>query len=163
MNLNDLQDVFNNQLKDIYSAEKQLTEALPEMARAAHSPKLQQAFEKHLSETHRHLETVHGVLERLGVNPGNTKCEAMEGLLEEGSEMAKKKGDPVARDAGIICAAQKVEHYEIATYGSLRSWAEVLGDQQTADTLQEILNEEYDANIKLDQLAMEHINQQAAS
>ncbi|MEX1020891.1 MAG: ferritin-like domain-containing protein [Litorilinea sp.] len=161
MNLNTLRDVFHNQLKDAYSAEKQLADALPKMQQQASSPDLKQALQNHLGVTERHLETVRGILDGMNVNPGSTKCHAMAGLIEEGSHMATEDGDPDARDAGIICAAQKVEHYEIATYGTLRTWAQILGEQQTADTLQRVLDEEYDADNKLDKLAQGYINQRA--
>lgn len=163
MDLNSLRDVFHEQLKDMYSAEKQLIEALPELAKAASSPELKKALENHLEETRMHMETVRQILDRMDVNPGNKKCVAMEGLVEEGSEMAKQKGDKDARDAGIICAAQKVEHYEIATYGTLRTWARVLGDQETAETLQRVLDQEYKADELLDKLAEGYINQKAKS
>jgi len=163
MNLDNLRDVFHEQLKDMYSAEKQLTEALPKMVKAASSSDLQQAFEHHLDQTEQHMETVRQLLDRMDVNPGNKKCEAMEGLVKEGSEMAKTKGDDNARDAGLICAAQKIEHYEIATYGSLRTWAKLLGDSEAADTLQNLLNQEYEADNKLDKLAESYLNQKATS
>ncbi|QPC80500.1 ferritin-like domain-containing protein [Phototrophicus methaneseepsis] len=161
MNLDSLRDVFHEQLKDMYSAEKQLTEALPKLAQAASSSELQQAFEDHLQVTKQQMETVRQILDQMDVNPGNKKCAAMEGLVEEGNEMAKEKGDPDARDAGLICAAQKVEHYEIATYGSLRTWAKLLGETEVAQTLQEILDQEYDADNLLDQLAEGYLNQKA--
>ena len=161
MNMNNLLDVFHDQMKDMYSAEKQLTEALPKMVEAASSPKLRQAFEHHLEVTHRQLQTVHQLLEQMDVNPGNTKCQAMEGLIKEASDMASKQGDPDARDAGIICAAQKVEHYEIATYGTLRTWAQILGKNSAAGTLQQLLDEEYDADNTLGELATSYVNQQA--
>jgi ferritin-like metal-binding protein YciE len=97
----------------------------------------------------------------MGVNPGSKKCAAMEGLIEEGSEMAKEDGDADVRDAGLICAAQKVEHYEIATYGSLRTWARTLGDEDAANVLQTILDEEYDADNLLDKLAEGYMNVEA--
>ena len=163
MNLNSLRDVFYAQLKDMYSAEKQLTEALPTMIDAASAPELVQAFEQHLEVTQRQLETVHQLLRDMNVNPGSKKCEAMEGLIAEGSEMANKDGDPDARDAGLICAAQKVEHYEIATYGTLRTWARVLGEHAAAETLQQLLDEEYEADDTLTTLAEGYLNKQAAS
>jgi ferritin-like metal-binding protein YciE len=162
MDINNLRDVFHEQLKDMYSAEKQLTESLPKLAKAASAPELKQAFQRHLEVTRQHLETVRQILNHMDVNPGNAHCEAMAGLIEEASEMANKDGDPDARDAGIICAAQKAEHYEIATYGSLRTWAQVLGETDVADTLQSVLDEEYEANDLLDSLAEGYINQQAA-
>lgn len=161
MALYDLRDVFHEQLKDIYSAEKQLTEALPTMVEAASNRKLKEAFQNHLDVTKRQLETVRQLLDSMDVNPGNTKCEAMEGLIAEGSDMAKEDGDGDARDAGLICAAQKVEHYEIATYGSLRTWAKALGETDAANTLQKLLDEEYDADNTLDKLAEGYLNQQA--
>lgn len=161
MALNDLRDVFHEQLKDIYSAEKQLTDALPDMMTAASNPQLKDAFQNHLDVTERQLETVRQLLDRMGVNPGNTKCEAMEGLIEEGSDMAKEDGNGDARDAGLICAAQKVEHYEIATYGSLRTWAKALGETEAAEILQKLLDEEYDADNTLDKLAEGYLNRQA--
>jgi len=161
MNLDNLRDVFVEQLKDMYSAEKQLAEALPKMVEAASSPDLKQAFEHHLQVTNKQKETVSQILDQLEVNPGNTKCEAMEGLVAEASDMAEKDGDAEARDAGIICAAQKAEHYEIATYGSLRTWAIVLGEHDIAETLQKLLDEEYDADNTLDKLAEGYINRQA--
>jgi ferritin-like metal-binding protein YciE len=153
--------VFHEQLKDMYSAEKQLTEALPDMVKAASSSELKTAFQNHLEVTRRQMETVRQILDEMEVNPGNKKCVAMEGLIEEGSDMAKKKGDKDARDAGLICAAQKVEHYEIATYGSLRTWARLLGYNDYAERLQQVLDEEYNADNLLDDLAEGYLNQQA--
>ena len=163
MNLNNLRDVFHEQLKDMYSAEKQLTEAIPTLMKAASAPELKQAFEEHLEVTKRQLETVRQILDSMDVNPGSTKCEAMEGLVKEASDMAKKDGDKDARDAGIICAAQKAEHYEIATYGSLRTWAVVLGEHDIAEKLQALLDQEYDADNTLDKLAEQYINREATS
>ena len=162
MDLKNLRDVFHDQMKDMYRAEKQLTKALPTLIEAASSPQLKQAMEHHLEVTRRHLETVRQLLDHMDVNPGNTHCDAMEGLIEEARDMASKDGDPMARDAGIICAAQKVEHYEIATYGTLCTWAQVLGEGQMADTLQAVLDEEYDADGKLDKLAKGFINERAS-
>lgn len=163
MNLDSLRDVFHEQMTDIYSAEKQLTEAMPDLIKAASSSKLKEAFESHLEETKHHMETVRKILDDMDVNPGNTKCDAMEGLVEEARAMANKKGDKDARDAGIICAAQKAEHYEIATYGSLRTWAKMLGETDIADTLNELLDQEYSADNKLDKLAENYLNEKAMS
>jgi len=163
MALNNLRDVFHEQLKDIYSAEKQLTEAIPTLVEAATSQELKKAFQEHHEVTKKQMETVRQLLDQMGVNPGNTKCEAMEGLIEEASDMAKKDGDGDARDAGLICAAQKAEHYEIATYGSLRTWAKALGESDAADTLQKLLDEEYEADGTLDKLAEGYINKEATS
>ena len=161
MSMDSLRDVFHEQLKDVYSAEKQLIEALPKMAKAATAQDLKDAFQHHLEVTQSQFDRVHSLLDRMGINPGNKKCEGMEGLIAEGDEMAKEKGDSDARDAGLICAAQKVEHYEIATYGSLRTWAKALGDDDAARILQEILDEEYEADNTLDSIAEGHLNRQA--
>lgn len=161
MDLNSLRDVYTEQLMDMYSAEKQLTEALPRIVEAASAPELKDAVRQHLDITHMHMERVHQLLSAMDVNPGNKKCKAMEGLIEEGDEMAKEQGDRDTRDAGLICAAQKVEHYEIATYGTLRTWAHLLGDMDAVHTLQQILDEEYDADRKLTKLAEGYVNEQA--
>lgn len=163
MNLDNLRDVFHEQLKDMYSAEKQLSEALPKLVQAASASELKQAFEEHLAVTQQQMETVRQLLDDMDINPGNVKCEGMEGLIKEATDMANKKGDKDARDAGIICAAQKAEHYEIATYGSLRTWARVLGKDHMAETLQTLLDQEYDADNTLGKLAESYINQQASN
>ena len=159
--MQDLRDLFHEQLKDMYSAEKQLTDAMPKLIEAASSQKLKDALSNHLEETKNQMKTVRQMLDDMDVNPGNTKCKAMEGLVEEASEMAKKDGDKDARDAGIICAAQKAEHYEIATYGSLRTWAKMLGETAAAKTLNELLDQEYEADNKLDKLAEGSLNKDA--
>jgi ferritin-like metal-binding protein YciE len=154
MNLDNLQNVYVEQLKDMYSAEKQLVDALPKMAAAASAPNLKKAFQNHLEETRQHMTLVQTILGELDENPGNKKCVAMEGLIEEGSHVVKTKGDAQAKDAALILAAQKVEHYEIATYGGLRTYANTLGYSASAQTLQEILDQEYNADQKLDDIAM---------
>ena len=161
MKLDNLRDVYHEQLKDMYSAEKQLTEALPKMVEAASAKELKQALSSHLEQTKMHMAKVRSILDSMDVNPGNKKCKAMEGLVEEGDEMAKKQGDKDARDVGIIAAAQKVEHYEIATYGSLKAWAQMLGDENAASILNQILDEEYEADNILDGLAEGYLNRQA--
>jgi ferritin-like metal-binding protein YciE len=168
MAMNALYDVYVEQLKDMYSAEKQLVDALPKMAEAASTSELQQAFEQHLNETRGHLNKVQAILDELNENPGNKVCKAMEGLVEEGNEVAKKKGSAVARDVGLILAAQKVEHYEIATYGGLRAYARVLGFDEAAQTLEGILDQEYEADQLLDDIAEgglleEGLNEEAVS
>ena len=161
MDLNSLRDAFHEQLKDMYSAEKQLTEALPKMAEAASSERLRNIISDHLRITKTQLERVQQMLDASNVNPGSKVCKAMQGLIEEGSEVAKMQGDPTARDAALIGAAQKVEHYEIATYGTLRSWALMLGEERMANMLQDILDEEYEADNALDRLAEGTLNQRA--
>lgn len=153
MSYNNLRDVYVTQLKDMYSAEKQLTEALPKMATASASDDLRQAFEDHLQQTNDHMESVSALLSELGENPGNKVCKAMQGLIEEGAEVIKESGEPAAKDAALIAAAQKVEHYEISTYGTLRAFAETLGYANAVARLDEVLNEEYEADQKLDDIA----------
>lgn len=161
MSLDNLRELFHEQLKDIYSAEKQLTEALPKLADAASTDDLRNALNQHLEKTRNHMDQVGQLLNSMNVNPGSKKCKGMEGLVEEGNEMIQKRGDDKARDAGIVAAAQKAEHYEIATYGTLRTWARQLGDNNAAQTLQSILDEEYAADDKLTQIAESHLNREA--
>ncbi len=153
MDFKRLHDVYVEQLKDMYSAEKQLVEALPKMAEAASTPELRQAFEQHLQITKRQQDKVRKILDGLDENPGNKVCVAMRGLIEEGNEVMKKDGHPQAKDAALILAAQKVEHYEIASYGGLRAFARTLGYDDAAESLNEILDEEYEADQKLDDIA----------
>ena len=162
MNLQTLRDAYHEQLKDMYSAEKQLTEALPKMLEAANSPDLKRAIQEHLTVTERQLQRVSRLLESSNMSAGSKKCKAMEGLIEEASEILKKDGDKDARDAAIIAAAQKVEHYEIASYGTLRSWAMTIGERDAASILQEILDEEYLADKTLTGIAESHLNRQAS-
>lgn len=153
MAMSALYDVYVEQLKDMYSAEKQLVDALPKMAKAASTNQLQEAFEQHLSETREHMNKVQSILDELDENPGNKHCKGMEGLVKEGEEVIKEDGSSAARDVALILAAQKVEHYEIATYGGLRAYARILGYDDAADTLDEILDQEYEADQKLDDIA----------
>ncbi len=160
--MNSMRELLIHELKDLYSAEKQLVEALPKMAKGAKSPKLQEAFRSHLEETEGHLERVAECLSQLKENPGNKKCVAMEGLVEEGSEILKEKMDGALKDAALIGAAQRVEHYEMAAYGTARAFAETIGEEQIARTLDRTLEEESSANEKLTQIARD-VNQQAKS
>jgi ferritin-like metal-binding protein YciE len=153
MALQALYDVYVHELKDIYSAEKQLVDALPKMAEAASTSELQQAFEQHLAETEGHLSKVRAILDELDENPGNKVCKGMQALIEEGKDVMKEKSSATALDVALILSAQKVEHYEIATYGGLRAYARVLGYDDAADTLDAILDEEYEADQKLDDIA----------
>jgi len=162
MKLNDLQDVFLNELKDIYNAETQLTKALPKMAKAAASEELRTAFEEHLAETQGQIERLEKIFEELEASPKGKKCKAMVGLVEEGKEIIDEDGEDPVKDAALIAAAQKVEHYEIATYGTLRTWAEILGMTEAARLLQETLDEEAGADDKLTELA-KSINFEAES
>lgn len=156
-----LEDLYEDLLKDLYSAEKQLVKALPKMAKNAESPDLQKAFEEHLGQTEQHVERIERIFSKLEGSPRGKKCVAMEGLIEEGSELLKEDVDPDVLDAGLIAAAQKVEHYEIASYGTARAWAEKLGHNDAVRLLQQTLDEESMANEKLTELAESHINMEA--
>jgi ferritin-like metal-binding protein YciE len=153
MNLNSLHDVYVHELKDLYSAEKQITEALPKMVKAAGDQSLKDTFSHHLDQTETHLQRLQQILAEIDVNPGNVKCDGMEGLLKEGEHIIKTSGEKVAKDAALIAAAQRVEHYEIAAYGAARSHAEILGYGDAAKTLQQTLDEEGKTDKKLTQLA----------
>lgn len=153
MNLSSLQDLYVAELQDIYDAEKQITQALPKMASAATTPELKDALQQHLSQTHEHISRLDTIFQSLGTGPGSKRCKGMEGLIKEGEEILSAGGDPMAKDAAIISAAQKVEHYEIATYGSVRTYAEELGYEDAADTLQKTLDEEGKTDKKLTDLA----------
>ncbi|MBE2236808.1 MAG: ferritin-like domain-containing protein [Caldilineaceae bacterium] len=160
MKLENLTKLYVEQLKDLYSAETQLVEALPKMAKAAHSLQLQQAFEQHLAETKTHRQRLEQIFEGLDYAPGGQKCKGMEGLIKEGEEHIKQEGDPETIDAGLIAAAQRVEHYEIAGYGTVHQYAVLLNDTAAAGLLQATLDEEYAADKKLTKLS-ESINVQA--
>ena len=162
MNIQDLQDVFEHEMKDIYAFEKQIIDALPGMADAASSSELQQAFRHHLDVTQRQFDRVREMCDRLDINPGNKVCKGMQGLLAEGEEIAKARGSGAPKDAALIPAAQRVEHYEIAAYGSARNHARLLGHNDVASELQDILDEEEKADATLTKLAEGGINEAAA-
>lgn len=157
----ELNDLFVDQLRDILWAEKHLVKALPKMAKAANDPALSEAFTKHLEETKIHVERVGGILVGLGLSPRAKKCAAMEGLLKEADEIAEEYSDSTALDAALIAAAQKVEHYEIATYGTLRAFAEKLGHSEAVETLTATLEEEGAADSTLTSLATGKANDDA--
>jgi ferritin-like metal-binding protein YciE len=161
MKLNTLQDLLIEELQDIYNAENQIIKALPKMAKAASAPQLQQAFEEHLQQTRTHVERLERVFEQFGEKAKGKTCKGMQGLLTEGEEMIKEKADPAVRDAGLISAAQRVEHYEMAAYGTVRTYARQLGQQQAAKLLQQTLDEEGTTDKKLTQLAESLINLEA--
>jgi ferritin-like metal-binding protein YciE len=163
MKLDSLETLFVEELRDIYNAETQLTKALPKMAKAASSPELKTAFEEHLEQTKGHIERLDEIFEGLGKKATGKTCKAMKGLVEEGSEMMEEEGEDSVLDAGIIAAAQKVEHYEIASYGTVRTWAEMLGKDDAVDLLQQTLDEETETDEKLTELAESTINQEATS
>lgn len=161
LEFNSLDDLFLEQLQDLYDAEKRLTEALPKMADAAHSAQLKQAFQSHLRETEGQVTRLERIFQQLGQTPQRETCEAMKGLIKEGSEMIQAKGDPDVRDAALIAAAQRVEHYEMAGYGTARTFAQRLGHQDAARLLQETLDEEGAADKKLTQIAEAQVNVRA--
>ena len=158
MELETLRDLYIHELKDLYSAEKQLIRALPKMAKAASNKKLKAAFQEHLGQTEEHVARLEQVLESHDETTRGPKCKGMEGLVEEGSELIKEEADEEVRDAGLIAAAQKVEHYEIASYGCARTYAQLIGDKEGARILQTTLNEEGATDKKLTELAMSTIN-----
>lgn len=160
---NELRKLFLDGIRDLYWAETILTKSLPTMAQAATSRGLTKAFETHLSETEEHVVRLERVFKLLDETAQGKKCQAMIGLVEEADEIIKSTKDgSLVRDCGLILAAQKVEHYEIASYGTLRTLAEILGYEEVADILQTTLNEEEEADSKLTQLAQSHINVAAA-
>lgn len=162
MKLETLTHLYIHQLKDLYSAEKQLVKALPKMAKAATSPNLRAGFETHLEETKEHAIRLEQILSSHKQTTRGPKCKAMEGLVEEGAELMEEEADPEVLDAGLICAAQKVEHYEIASYGCARTFAELLGDKAGQKLLQQTLDEEGATDKKLTELALSEINVSAA-
>lgn len=163
MSVKTMEDLFVHELSDIYSAEKQLTKALPRLAKAADSPKLSQAFESHLEETEGQIERIDQVVELLGIKLKRIKCAAMEGLVEEGKDVIEDVEAGPLRDAALIGGAQKVEHYEIAAYGTLSALAKHLGYKDAIPLLQATLKEEKATDEKLSMLAEGGGNQRAAA
>jgi ferritin-like metal-binding protein YciE len=161
MKLDTLKKLYISELRDLYSAENQLLKALPKMAKAASSGELKDAFEKHLKQTKGHVERLEQIFERLDESPKGKICHAMKGLIEEGSEILTEDGEDVILDAGIIVAAQKVEHYEIASYGSVRTFAHLLGKDDAANLLQSTLDEESKTDEILTRLAENIVNPEA--
>jgi ferritin-like metal-binding protein YciE len=153
MQLNSLQDVLVEQLGDLYSAEQQLVQALPKVAGAASDDKLRAAVDEHLVETREHVRRLEQVFDQLGISPPAEKCKGMEGLIAEGEKTISTQGDPAAKDAALIAAAQRVEHYEIAAYGTARTLADELGHDDVETLLNETLDEESAADTKLTQIA----------
>ena len=162
MKLGSLQDLYVDEIRDLYNAENQLLKALPKMAKAASHPDLQAAFEEHLEQTKVQVTRLEEICEGLGISPKGKKCKAMEGLVEEGSEFIEASGEPAVKDAALIAAAQKVEHYEMAGYGCARTFAELLGHSEAAELLQTTLDEEGDTDKKLTDLAESIINVEAS-
>jgi ferritin-like metal-binding protein YciE len=158
MSLDTLHDLMVNELKDLYSAETQLVKALPKMAKAAGSESLRTAFTEHLEQTKGQVARLDEIFALIDASPRGKKCKAMEGLVEEGSEMAAEKGEDAVRDAGLIAAAQRVEHYEIAAYGSTIAYARLMGHDAVVDLLQATLDEEKAADTLLTELAESEVN-----
>lgn len=162
MALKTLDDLFVHFLRDIYYAEKQVLKTLPKMARKADSPELREAFEHHRDETEGQIERIEKVFEMLDLKPRGVTCDAIEGILDEGKEIMSEAQTPEALDAGMIAAAQSVEHYEITRYGTLIAWAEQLGKKDAAKLLKENLDQESAADSKLTDLAVSALNSEAA-
>jgi ferritin-like metal-binding protein YciE len=163
MKLDTLKKLYVEELRDVYNAEQQLVKALPKMAKGASSEELREAIQDHLDQTKGHVDRLEKVFELIDETAKGKTCKAMKGLVEEGSEILSEDGEDSVLDAGIIAAAQKVEHYEIATYGTLRTWADLLGQDEAAELLQETLDEEGEADKKLNDLAEEIVNPEALS
>jgi ferritin-like metal-binding protein YciE len=153
MPLDSLNDVLTEQIEDLYSAEQQLVSALPKVAGAAHSDELRSAFEEHLEETRGHVTRLQDILGQLGIDSPSAHCKGMEGLIAEGEEIIRMQGDPVAKDAALIAAAQRIEHYEIAGYGTARTLAGELGLDDARDLLDQTLDEEESADTLLTKIA----------
>jgi ferritin-like metal-binding protein YciE len=161
MELETLKDLFVDQLKDLYSAETQIIAALPKMADATTDSKLKKAFLTHLEQTREQKTRLEKIAESYGISPGGKKCKGAEGLIKEGSEMIQEDADPAVRDAGLIAAAQRVEHYEIAGYGCARTYAKLLGEKDAVKLLQQTLDEEGDTDKLLTEIAENVVNPEA--
>jgi ferritin-like metal-binding protein YciE len=155
MKVESLHDLYVEQLKDLYNAEQQLIKAIPKMAKAASSEELKAAFEDHLGKTRQHAQRIETILEQMGEKAQGKKCKAMEGLVEEGGEVIKEDMEDSIKDAALIAAAQRVEHYEIAGYGCVRAYATRLGDENAASLLSQTLDEEKEADETLNGIAEE--------
>jgi ferritin-like metal-binding protein YciE len=160
MKLESLKELYVSELQDLYDAEEQILQALPKMAQAASSSRLRSAFEQHLEQTRGQVQRLDTIFQQLGADPKGKKCKGLAGLVAEGQDLLKEKAEPEVRDAGLIAAAQKVEHYEIAGYGTVRTYAEILGEKNAARLLQQTLDEEGETDKKLTSIA-ERINEQA--
>lgn len=163
MKLESLEDLFVEQLRDLYNAEQQLVKALPKLEKAATAPELKKAFREHLQQTKQHVERLKTAFAELELKPGGETCEAMQGLVKEGEEVIKAQADDDVRDAALIAAAQRVEHYEISGYGTARTFAVKLGRPKIARQLQITLNEEGDTDRLLTEIAESTVNESAAT
>lgn len=162
MKINNLNDLYIDQIRDLYNAEKQVEKSLPKMVKSSSSQELQHGFEMHLEQTKQQIDRLTQIFEELNIRPTGKACQGMEGILTEGEEFLKDKGiDPAVKDAALIASAQRVEHYEIAGYGTARTYAQKLGYTKAAKLLEQTLQEERQTDEKLTQLAESGINQQA--
>ncbi len=161
MELQSLQDLFVEELKDLYSAEKQILKSLPKVAKKVENDELREALEMHVEETEQQVQRLEQVLEKFGESTRGKKCKGMEGLISENDELISEKPEPEVLDAGLIVGLQKVEHYEIAGYGSCVTFAKLLGDQESARLLAQTLDEEEAADKKLTDIAKKAVNVQA--
>jgi ferritin-like metal-binding protein YciE len=161
MENNSLRELYIEELRDIYNAENQLVKALPKMVQAATSDQLRSGFEEHLEQTRKHVQRLDEIFADIGEKPSGKKCKGMQGLVSEGKEMIDEDMEGEAKDAALISAAQRVEHYEIAAYGTVRTYAEILGEQTAVELLEKTLQEEKDTDEKLTELA-QSINAEAA-
>src|SRR3954451_4326241 len=162
MSMDSLKDLYVDELKDLYNAENQLLKALPKMAKKASAPELKRAFQDHLKQTEGHVKRLEKIFKGLGEKPTGKTCKAMKGLVEEGKEIIEEDGDESVLDAALIGAAQKVEHYEIAGYGTARTFASMLGEEDAMELLQETLDEEAATDKKLTALAESLVNPEAS-
>jgi ferritin-like metal-binding protein YciE len=163
MKYESLKDLYLNEVRDIYDAESVIVKALPKMADAASSPELRNAFLHHLEQTKGHVARLEQIFEGMGEKPKPKKCEGVRGIIDEGEDLMSEKAEPSVMDAGLIAGAQRVEHYEIAVYGSLRTWAQRIGNSRDVSLLEQTLHDEKDADQKLTQIAEQAVNRQAAA
>lgn len=162
MSMDSLRDLYVDELKDLYNAENQLIKALPRMAKKASAPPLRRAFQDHLEQTKMHVERLDQIFQKLGEKPTGKTCKAMKGLVEEGKEILEEDGEDAVLDAALIGSAQRVEHYEIAGYGTVRTFANILGEREAAKLLQKTLDEEGQTDKKLSSLAEGFVNPDAS-
>lgn len=161
MKIGNLEDLFVHELKDIYSAENQLSKALPKMAENASAPDLRSAFEQHLEVTQQHIQRLENIFDQFGVSPKGAKCAGMHAIIKEGEDLIGDDADPAVLDAGLIAGAQKAEHYEMAVYGTARTYAQILGHHEAARLLELTLEEEKQADHMLTEIAKSHVNFEA--
>lgn len=160
--LDSLVGLYLHELQDVYDAERQILKALPRMSKAASSKELQEAFKEHEEQTRQQVNRLEQIFEEMGQKPVGRKCRGMQGILVEGGELLRGEGEPEVMDAGLVASAQRVEHYEISVYGTLCSFAEVLGQKEALELLQETLEEEKETDQRLTQIAEQGINEEAA-